>query len=148
MQLGAFCTPALPAARMDAASAQLMFQQGLTQGQARVSNVWEAATVQRHTKAMQELDSWLQQLPASWSKNLMTCTPADIVVYMESHWLSQHAGSTLPNGAVIASPSGVSQCLSNCSTGFRQIGRSGDWDPLTHSGNPVDSTLIANVHKI
>ena len=144
MQLGAFHTPALPAAHMDAASAQLIFQQGLTQGPARVSNVWEAATVQQRTKAMQELDSWLQQLPASWSKNLMTGE----VVYMESHWLSQHAGSTLPNGAVIASPSGVSQCLSNCSTGFKQIGRNGDWYPLTHSGNPVDSTLIANVHKI
>ena len=58
---------------------------------------------------MQELDSWLQALPAAWGGNLLTCTPADLVVYFESHWLAQHAGTTLPDGSVIASPSGVSQ---------------------------------------
>ena len=38
---------------------------------------------------MQELDSWLEHLPAAtiMQKNLATCTPADLLVYVESHWL-------------------------------------------------------------
>ena len=107
MQLRAFSSSAPSAARLDPASAQLMLQHGLSKAQARVSNVWEAATIQRCNKAMQELDGWLQALPAAWGINLLTCTPADLVVYLESHWLAQHAGTTLPDGNIIASPSGV-----------------------------------------
>ena len=147
MQLRAYSHPAPPVARMDTASAQLMFQHGLMQAQARVSNVWEAATLQRRDKAMQELDQWLQQLPALWNKTLLTCTPGDLVVYMEYHWLAQHAGTTLADGSTIASPSGVSQCFSNLSTGFKQIGRNGEWNPISSTGNPVESTLIANYCK-
>ena len=69
------------------------------------------------------------------------------MVYLESHWLAHHAGTSLPNGNTIASPSGVSQCLSNCSTGFKLLGRVGDWNPLSHSGNPVDSTLLTQYRK-
>jgi len=147
MQLRAFSAPVNSEARLDPSSAQLMFHQSLAQAQCRVLNVWEASTIQRRSKAMQELDTWLQQLPAAWGKTLMTCTPADLVVYLESHWLSQHAGTTLPNGCTIASPSGVNQCLSSCSTGFELLGRVGDWNPLDSSGNPVDSSLVAQYRK-
>ncbi len=142
MQLRAFSNPTSPFERLDSASAQMVFQHGFVQAQARVSNVWEAETVLRRNKAMQELGTWLKQLPADWGKSLLTCTPADLVVCLESHWLSQHASTTLPNGSIIASPSGVSQCLSNCSTGFKLIGRVGNWNPLDSSGDPVGSTLI------
>ncbi len=40
-----------------------------------------------------------------------------------------------------------SQCLSNCSTGFKLLGTVGDWTPLTPNGNPVDSTLLTQYHK-
>ena len=81
MQLRAFSSSAPSAARLDPATAQLMFQHGLSQAQACVSNVWEAATIERRNKAMQELDRWLQNLHVAWGKNLLTCTPADLVVY-------------------------------------------------------------------
>ena len=132
---------------MDAASAQQMFQHGLRQAQDRVSHNWEAETVTRRTKTMQELDQWLQQLPAEWNKGLMTCTPADLVVYLETHWLGEHAGTQLSNGTMIASPKGVSQCLSHCSTGFKLLGRVGQWDPLHASGNPVESSLVTQYRK-
>lgn len=53
---------------------------------------WEAGTVQRRDRAMQEGGQWLQQLPSEWNKTLLTCTPADVVVCMEISrvigWLS------------------------------------------------------------
>ena len=66
---------------------------------------------------------------------------------LDSPWLAQHAGTTLPDVVVIASLKGVSQCLSSCSTGFRLIGRVGEWNPVTNSGNPVVSTLINQYRK-
>ncbi|KAL0019147.1 hypothetical protein WJX77_006289 [Trebouxia sp. C0004] len=72
---------------------------------------------------------------------------ADLVVYLESHWLAHQSWNNLPNGNTIASPSRVSQCLSDCSTGFKLLGRVGDWNPLSASGNPVDSTLLTQYRK-
>ena len=96
MHLMAFSqASSLPTARMDPIAAQQMFQQGLFRAQARVFNVWEADTIQRRNKAMQELDHWLQQLPATWCKTLLNCTPADLVVYLESHWLAHHMACML-----------------------------------------------------
>ena len=147
MQLRNFTSPVQSVARLEAAAAQQMFQQSLFQAQARVSHNWEAGTVQWRNRAMQGFGQWLQQLPSEWNKTLLTCTPADVVVYLESHWLAQHAGTTLPDGGMIASPKGVSQCLSSCSTGFKLLGRVGEWNPLSNSGNPVESTLINQYRK-
>ncbi len=96
---------------------------------------------------MQGLDSWLGLLPAAMEKNLATCTPADLLVYIESHWLPNHAGNLLPDGSMIASFSGVSGCLSHLSTGFMLIGRVGDWDHSTSTGNPVVSTDLTQYRK-
>ena len=117
--------------RMADASAQLMYQKGLGSAYSRMQHNWEAATVSYTAKHMQELDSWLEHLPAAMGKNLATCTPADLLVYMESHWLPNHAGTVLPDGSMIASPSGVSGCLSHLSTGFLIIGELGTGTPQT-----------------
>lgn len=57
---------------------------------------------------------------------------------MESHRLPTHAGSLLPDGSMIVSPSGVSRCLSHLSTGFMLIGRVGDWDHSTKHRQSCD----------
>jgi len=85
--------------RMADASAQLMYQKGLGSAYSRMQHNWEAATVSRRAKHMQELDSWLEHLPTAMGKNLATCTPADLLVYMESHWLPNHAGTSYLMGA-------------------------------------------------
>ena len=77
----------------------------------------------RRDRTLQELEQWLSQLPASWGKSLMTCTPADIVTFLESHWLSAHATPRLADDSLIPSPRGLNRCLSNLSTGFQLIGR-------------------------
>ena len=81
-------------------------------------------------------------------KDLATCTPADLLVYMESHWLPNHAGTMLPDGSMIASPSGVSGCLSHVSTGFLLIGRIGGWDPSNGTDNPVVSTDLTQQERL
>ena len=58
---------------------------------------------------MQELDAWLSQLPAAMQKDWGKCTPADILEYMESHWLAVHGGTVLPDGSLM--PHEVGQCL-------------------------------------
>ena len=83
--------------RMADASAQLMYQKDMGSAYSRMQHNWEAATVSRRAKHTQELDSRLEQVPAAMEKHLATCTPADLLVYMESHWLPNHAGTMLPD---------------------------------------------------
>lgn len=61
---------------------------------------------------------------------------------MESHWVQQHAGTTMPDGSCIASPAEINQCLSNLSTGFQLMGRIGDWCQLNPHGNPIKSIEV------
>lgn len=77
----------------------------------------------------------------------MTCTPADLIPFLQDHWLEANAGTTLPDGSLVNSPSGVNQCLSSTSTGFSLIGRVTPWTPETPSGNPIQSSLVSSYRK-
>ncbi len=109
--------------------------------------MWAPETVSRRDKVMQELHLWLLQLPAELGKTLSICTPADILVFMESHWVQQHAGTTMSDGSCIASPAGVNQCLSNLSTGFQLVGRIGDWCQLNPFGNAIKSIEVTQYRQ-
>ena len=124
-----------------------MYQGALSTAHIRISNAWEADTIARRDKTMQELNLWLSQLPAMWHKTLMSCTPADIIAFMENSWLLAHAGTRLENGSLICSPSGVNQCFSSMSKGFGLIGRVASWTPEAPSGNPIQSSLITSYRK-
>ena len=124
-----------------------MNQKALHSAQATISQAWEANTIQRRDKALQELNEWLSQLPTQWERSLMTCTPADLIAFLQDHWLEAHAGTTLPDGSLISSPSGVNQCLSSMSTGFCVIGKVTSWTPETPSGNPIQSSLVSSYGK-
>ncbi len=97
---------------------------------------------------MQELSQWLSQLHTQWEKSLMTCTPADVIASLQDHWLEGHAGTTLPDGRFISSPSGVNQCLSSMSTGCSLIGRVTSWTPETPSGTPIQSSLVSSYCRL
>ena len=127
--------------------AQLMYQHSLLQAEARISNAWEADTVAPRDKTMQEFSQWLSQLPAQWDRSLMNCTPADVVAFLESYWLGAHAGTMMPDGSCISSPSGLNQCLSSMSTGFTLLGRLASWTPEHPSGNPIQFSLISSYRK-
>ena len=61
----------------------------------------------RQDMVMQELDSWLSILAAIWGLTLQSCTPTDILAFLELSWLHKHAGTYLPDGSHVAFPSGV-----------------------------------------
>ena len=94
--------PGATTSRLSIPAAQQLFMQHLSLANERMSNVWEPDTVRRRKLGMQELDAWLKQMPLSWGLTLMTCTPSDILSYMEGHWL-RHQGSVLLDGSNIAS---------------------------------------------
>ena len=136
-----------PAKQLDSWAAQQMYQKALHSARATISQAWEVNAIQRLDKTMQELNEWLSQLPTQWKKSLMTCTPADLIAFLQDHWLEAHAGTSLPNGSLISSPSGVNQCLSSMSTGFCVIGKVTSWTPETPSGNPIQSSLVSSYRK-
>ena len=113
----------------------------------RMLNIWESATTARREKTMLELDQWLSCLPSSWGKSLLTCTPTDVIIFMERSWLAKHGGTVLPDGSIVASPSGVNSCLSSLSTGFSLLGRGGGWSPVTPHGNPMHSAVLVHWRK-
>ena len=149
MNLWQYSQPAqpVPTKQLDPWAAQEMYQNALHRAQNTISQAWEPNTIQRRDKTMQELSQWLSQLPRQWEKSLMTCTPADLIAFMQDHWLEAHAGTTLPDGSLISSPSGVNRCLSSMSTGFNLIGRVTSWTPETPSGNPIQSSLVSSYRK-
>ena len=132
------------AKQLDPWAAQPMYHNALHSAQATISQAREVNTTQQREKTMQELNEWLSQLPTQWEKSLMTCTPADLIVFLQDHWLEAHAGTTLPDGSFISSPSGVNQCLSSMSTRVSLIGRVTSWTPETPSGNPIQSSLVSS----
>ena len=136
-----------PAKQLDPWAVQQVYQKALHSARATISQAWEVNTIQRLDKTMQELTEWLSQLPTQWKKSLMTCTPADLIAFLQDHWLEAHAGTSLPNVSLISSPSGVNQCLSSMSTGFSLIGRVTSWTPETPSGNPIQSSLVSSYRK-
>lgn len=72
-------SPAAAAARSAAAMAQVV----AVQQQALV-----ASTQTRITKAIRELQTWCQDVGLS----VHTVSPADVLWYMQEHWLPSHAG--------------------------------------------------------
>ncbi|DBA87894.1 TPA: hypothetical protein ACH3X1_004883 [Trebouxia sp. C0004] len=83
-----------PAKQLDTRAAQQMYQNVLHSAQATIFQAWEVKTIQCRDKTMQELSQWLSQLPTQWEKSVMTCTPADLIAFLQDHWLEAHAGTT------------------------------------------------------
>lgn len=83
-------------------------------------------------------------MPAEMAMGIhLSCTLADSLVCIKDYWLPNHAATLLPNGSMMASPSGVNVCLSNLSTGLLLIGRVGDWDPATKARSPAVFTDLS-----
>ena len=56
--------------------------------------------------------------------------------------LALSAGTVLPDGTKAAAPSSVQGMFSHLKTALTALGRVGDWDPESRSGNPVSSPDI------
>ena len=95
---------------------------------------------QRRMQLAQELSLFLQQLP--WQSDLQTCTPEELLVYLQLEYLPKHAGSRLPNGAVIAAPSTIATIISHLRMIFKTVGHGDIWQAEEAHGNPACSHQI------
>jgi hypothetical protein len=77
----------------------------------------------------QDFLSWLGPRSTARHVSLATCTPEDIVVFFESHWLREHGSTLLSDGEVHAAPSYLSTSISHLSGMFKVLGRVGAYDP-------------------
>ena len=73
----------------------------------------------------QEFAPWLEPRAAARGATLLTCTPEDVVVFFESHWLPRHGSTVLEDGETHASPAYLDTSVSHLSGLFRRWGARG-----------------------
>ena len=81
------------------------------------------------------------------NRSVQEATPEDIMVYFTQHWLPAHAGSITTEGEHIAAPGSLSSTKSHLSSEFELLGCTGDWNPISQTGNPMLSVQIRNMLK-
>ena len=123
-------------------SAARLYQSSLDAAAVTISHANVDATVQRRLAVSRELQLWLEQLPHGYPRTLETCRPEEVLVFLQSHFITTHVGPRVPGRPTTASPSGVASTLSHLSTTFVGLGRLGPYDPLTGRGNPCSSVEV------
>ena len=81
------------------------------------------------------------------NRSVQEATPEDIMVHFTQHWLPAHAGSITTEGEHIAAPGSLSSTTSHLSSEFELLGCTGDWNPISQTGNPMLSVQIRNMLK-
>lgn len=138
-------TPTPTTHLMDTSTCQATYLLGLNQAQHfQAHSVAPKTLKQRHQNA-RELADWLHS--TNTGRTLHTCLPEDVMVYLTTHWLPNHAGSTTNTHAKIAAPSSLAGVRSSLSTEFEQLGRNGDWNADTLKGNPMLSNQLRRLTK-
>jgi len=99
----------------------------------------KAATAKARQTAVIELTEWLH---TTGIRTMQSATPEDMLVYLTQHWLPNHAGLATSAGELIAAPSSLSGVKSHLAKEFELLGRMGDWNPATQTGNPMHSIQI------
>ncbi|KAL4448042.1 hypothetical protein ABPG75_005261 [Micractinium tetrahymenae] len=83
--------------------------------------------------------------PSTSAAAAATCTPEDVAVFFESHWLPKHGSSLLEDGAVHAAPSYLASTVSHLRGFFKRLGRDGQFSHATQTGNPCCDDLITKL---
>ena len=96
------------------------------------------------THALQErvaaaYSRFLGALPPNLNKSFATTTAHDVLVFLHSEWRCRHGRTSLPDGTLVASATGMGNAIAALSTTFIILGRRGEWDPHLNHGNPCES---------
>jgi integrase len=89
-----------------------------------------------------EFIDYLAALPRGLERSVYDAIPADIVIYMQGHWVPNHDHTYLPSGEMVPSFSYLKNCLSYLRRLFDDAMREGVWNPQDLSGNPLDSSSV------
>ena len=101
-----------------------------------------AATERRRTLVKTRLVTHLANVP--YQRTLLTCTPSDLLVYLDEVYVKQYKGAHTAAGELVAAPSSVEQFVSHLAQVFEDIGRVGPWQPASMIGNPAKSREVQN----
>ena len=102
-----------------------------------------AGSRQKRDSIMLELSQFLSRLPGTPPPSLHTCSPLDVVVFLQGHYCLLHAGSITPGQLHVMAPGSLKNAVSALSQGFQELARCGPWNPATNHGNPVDSFPVS-----
>lgn len=140
---GAGAQTPFPALTPQAAAAT--YTRGLALGGARAEARRTTSAGRAELACVGEFCAWLSALPLAWGRNAATAVPEDVVVFFETHWVAAH-GRTYVGDATrpVASASGVKGALLHLEHYFTAIGRVGNWDPASLTGNPCRSAYVTN----
>ena len=131
------------AAPLGSSAAFQLYQHHLGVAADTIRGAVEDGTMARRLALGKEFGGFLASLPSGYPSTLTTAGPAEVLVYLESHYIHAHAGSRLPGQTdKVASPSGVQTTISHLSSLFGSIGRRGPYDPADCTGNPCDSPEV------
>ena len=89
-------------------------------------------TIRARSVAMQKLGDHLARLPPALGLSLATCSPIDLLVFLESLWPKAPPGEPLPLSFAY-----FKNMVSCWGTGFDLLGRTGAWDEGQRRGNPA-----------
>lgn len=91
---------------------------------------------------MQELAQFLAHVPRQPAVTLHNCNPLDLLVFLQTQYSPQHAGSVTPQQAHVMAPGSLKNAISALSQGFQELDRCGPWDPYSCQGNPARSSAV------
>ena len=142
------CSPAL----LTGASSSLAASTGTLSPAGYLSGLQAGAAIQRlgvamdtqnqRDKAMQELTAWLSN--SVGCRGLHDCIPEDIIVYLVTWWAQTHGGCQAPDGSFFAAPVSLEAICSHLAVEFDKQGRTGDWDCLAGTGEPLLSLYLGH----
>lgn len=90
------------------------------------------ATQKNRDKALAELKDWLQL--SKQGRDLDTCIPEDIMVYLTTWWAQQHDGCETADGSRFAAPVSMEAIVSHLAVEFDKQGRTREWNPECKRG--------------
>ena len=124
---------------LTSAAADTMYQDALHQTATTAKTSVTAGAKRKRDNVMQELAVFLASLPKEWGKTMGSCTPRDVLVFMITHCIPQHAGSVLESGLHVMAPSSLANAISGLSTGFKEMGKGDIRNEVNKTGNPARS---------
>ena len=136
-----------PSIQLPSTEAHAIYQSSLAKAADTARHSVSKGQRKKRDNIMAELQQYLQGPMGSMQKSLHNCTPQDIMVFMESHYIQEHAGTEI-NGTQMAAPGSIENALSALRMGFREIQRCTPWDEVDHqhgvniTGNPAHSRAI------
>ena len=124
-----------------------LYSKGLAAAADIQQKLVKASTLKVRQAVMRELADWLQSTQAASNRTVMTAIPEDILVNLTQQWLPNHAGSETTSGDWITAPGSLSSIKSHLAQEFDLLGRTGDWNASTSSGNPMHSIQVTRMVK-